>query len=147
MDIILDNMRLVWVAVFIVLLAVEALSMGLTTIWFAIGAAAACGTAWAGGAVPLQVAVFLAVSIVLVIFTRPIAVKKLKLGKEKNVTEQMQGRLGLVTETIIPFGSGQAKVDGVVWTAVGDSPEARIPEGSKVRVMRIDGVKIIVKPE
>jgi membrane protein implicated in regulation of membrane protease activity len=72
-------------------------------------------------------------------------VKKLKIGREKNVTEQIEGRRGLVTETIKPFGSGLVKVDGVIWTAIGEYPEVMIQTGCRIQVVRIEGVKLIVK--
>ena len=144
-EMILDNMVFFWVAVFIFAAIIEAISLGLASVWFAIGSLVACFVAWLGGGIPLQVAVFFVVSILLIIFTRPIMVKKLKVGREKNVTEQIQGHTGLVTQTVEPFGSGLVKVDGAIWTAIGESPEVSIATGRRVEVVRIEGVKLIVK--
>ena len=140
-----NNMVFVWLVVFVLMAGLEAVTLGLTSIWFAIGAVIACLVAWLGVGIPFQVAAFFVVSVLLIIFTRPIAVKKLKIGKEKNVTEQIEGRRGLVTETLKPFGTGLVKVDGVIWTAVGEYPEAMIQAGCRVEVVRIEGVKLIVK--
>ena len=144
-EMIQNNMVFTWLAVFVLMAGLEAVTLGLASIWFAIGALVSCLIAWLGGGIPLQVAAFLAVSIILIIFTRPIAVKKLKIGKEKNVTEQIEGRRGLVTETVKPFGTGLVKVDGAVWTAIGEYPEVMIQAGCRVQVLRIEGVKLIVK--
>jgi membrane protein implicated in regulation of membrane protease activity len=144
-ELVLDNMRFVWIIILIVFIVIEAATMGLATIWFAIGALFADIAAWLELGLPLQIGIFLAVSILLIIFTRPIAVKKLRVGKEKNITQQIEGRLGIVTEAITPFGSGLVKVDGAIWTAIGETPEAEIPTGWRVQVVRIEGVKLIVR--
>ena len=144
-ELILGSMVFVWVAIFILAAIVEAFTLGITSIWFAIGAIAACVVAWLGGGIPFQLATFLLVSVLLIVFTRPIAVRKLKVGKEQNITEQIIGHRGMVTETVQPFGSGLVKVDGAIWTAIGEYPEVSIPSGCRVQVVRIEGVKLIVK--
>ncbi|MDR2487695.1 MAG: NfeD family protein [Clostridiales Family XIII bacterium] len=124
---------------------IEGVTLGFVTIWFTIGALIASVIAMAGGNPLLQCAVFVVVSIVLLIFTRPILVKHLKVGREKNVTEQIEGKLGLVTEAIAPFDSGLVKVGGIIWTAVGESPDFTAESGAEVRVRRVEGVKLIVE--
>jgi membrane protein implicated in regulation of membrane protease activity len=143
----IEFMPVIWIGVLAVMVLIEVLTQGLTTIWFAIGAAAAALVAMVWENPLAQFVMFLAVSILMICFTRPIAVQKLQVGREKNVTDQMAGRTGLVTETAPPFGTGLVKVGGVIWTAVGETPELEIPQGSRVRVVRIEGVKIIVRPE
>ncbi|MDR1272710.1 MAG: NfeD family protein [Clostridiales Family XIII bacterium] len=140
-----DHMALVWIAIAIVFAVIEGFTLGLFTIWFAVGAAAATLVALLGGSMPVQVAVFLAVSLVLLVFTRPILVKKLKVGREKNNIELIEGKTGLVTEAIEPYKSGLVKVDGVVWTVVGEDPGFTADKGSEVEIIRIEGVKLIVK--
>jgi membrane protein implicated in regulation of membrane protease activity len=116
--------------------------MGIETT-FVDGSAAAFAAAGAG--VPLQVIIFFAVSLVLLIFTRPILVKKLKVGKEKNYTEQLEGKPGMVVEAIEQFKSGQVKVGGILWTAVGESEQFTAPAGSMVEIVKVSGVKLIVR--
>jgi membrane protein implicated in regulation of membrane protease activity len=137
---------IIWIAAAVLLGLIEAGTLGLTTIWFAIGAIIAAVAALLGAGFLAQIAVFLAVSVLTLIFTRPIASKKLKVGREKNVTEQMEGKPGLVTEAVTPFGTGLVKVGGVIWTAVGESPELMIEKGAHVTVAGIEGVKLVVKP-
>ncbi|MDR1572337.1 MAG: NfeD family protein [Clostridiales Family XIII bacterium] len=139
-------MPVVWVVAAVVLALVEAMTMGLTTIWFAIGAVAAAAAAWLGGGFLVQIAVFLAVSAAMLYFTRPVAVRKLNVGREKNAMEQMEGRPGVVTEGIDPFGAGLVKVGGVIWTAICESPDIGLEAGRRVNVVRVEGVKIIVRP-
>jgi membrane protein implicated in regulation of membrane protease activity len=78
----LDYMPIVWIAVAVIMAVAEALTLGLATIWFAIGAAVAAVAALLDAGFPIQVAVFLAVSVVTLLLTRPVAVRKLKIGRE-----------------------------------------------------------------
>ena len=144
LDWIVGNMVLVWIIVAVIFAILEGIISGLVTIWFTIGGGAAAGVA-AVGSIPAQVAVFFAVSIVLLIFTRPILVKRLKVGREKNYTEQLEGKPGLVVEELRPFSSGQVKVNGILWTAVGEVDEFAAAKGSKVEIVRVEGVKLIVR--
>jgi len=138
------NMVLFWIICAIIFAVLEGFISGLVTIWFTIGGAAAAAVA-VGAPIPLQIVVFFAVSIVLLMFTRPILVKKLKVGREKNYTEQLEGKPGLVVEDIKPFQSGQVKVNGILWTSVGDTNEFTALKGSRVEIVRVEGVKLVVK--
>jgi len=144
-ELIVANMVLIWIILAVVFAVIEGVVSGLVTIWFTIGAGAAAGLAAAGAPLPLQVIVFFAVSLVLLIFTRPILSKKLKVGKEKNYTEQLEGKPGLVVEAIEPFKSGQVKVGGILWTAVGETEHFSAPADSMIEIVRVEGVKLIVK--
>jgi membrane protein implicated in regulation of membrane protease activity len=139
-------MPVIWIVAAVILALVEAATLGLTTIWFAIGAVAAAIAALLDANFFIQVVVFLVVSVLALLFTRPAAIKHLKVGREKNVTEQMEGRQGIVTEAVVPFGAGLVKVGGVFWTAVGEDPAIGIEKGRTVVVVRIEGVKLVVKP-
>ncbi|MDR0357664.1 MAG: NfeD family protein [Clostridiales Family XIII bacterium] len=143
---IFTHMAIVWIALAIVFAVIEGLTFGLVTIWFTVGAVVSAVVALLGGGIPLQLTVFFAVSIILLIFTRPILVKHLKVGREKNNIEMIEGKRGLVTEAIEPFKSGLVKVNGVVWTAVGDTQEVVVDIGQEVEIVRVEGVKLIVTP-
>ena len=143
-DWISSNMVLFWIICAVVFAILEGIISGLVTIWFTIGgAAAAVAAIWAP--IPVQIVVFFVVSIVLLIFTRPILVKKLKVGREKNYTQQLEGKIGLVVEEIKPFHTGQVKVGGIVWTSVGETDQFSAKAGEKIEIVRIEGVKLIVK--
>ena len=144
-ELIVANMVLVWIIIAVVFAVIEGIVSGLLTIWFTIGGAVAAALAAFGVPIPVQVIVFFAVSLVLLIFTRPILVKNLKVGREKNYTEQLEGKPGLVVEAIEPFKSGQVKVGGIVWTSVGENEQFEAPAGSMVEIVRVEGVKLIVK--
>lgn len=136
---------LIWVMVAVVFAIIEALTMGLTTIWFTIGGVAACIAALLGAPLWLQIVIFLAVSIVLLYYTRPLAEKKLKIGHEKTNIENLIGQTGIVTQEIKPYNTGLVKLNGQSWTAVENSNKNTIAEGKEVKVKRIEGVKLIVE--
>lgn len=140
------SMAIIWLIIAAVCGIVEALTMGLTTIWFTGGAVIAAVTAMAGFSVVVQVIVFLIVSILLIYFTRPIAKKKLKVGSEKTNVDALTGKEALVTEAIHPFCTGQAKVDGLTWSAVSKESHAIIESGTTVIIDGVEGVKLIVSP-
>lgn len=141
------NTTLIWIFIAVVFGIIEALTMGLTTIWFSAGAVCAAFASMLNAPMILQVIVFLAVSIVLLYFTKPLADKKLKVGQEKTNADALIGRRGIVLSSILPFQTGQVKVDGQVWTAVGTTTDARIEAGAEVTVTQIQGVKLIVIAE
>lgn len=136
---------LIWIIIAVIFAVIEAFTMGLTTIWFTVGGIAACIIALIGGPLILQVAVFLIVSIILLYFTRPLAENRLKIGHEKNNIEQMINKIALVTETIKPYHPGQVKLNGLVWTAVTEAEDEVFEVNDLVRVVRIEGVKLIVE--
>lgn len=135
---------IVWIAMLAVFIVIEAATAQLVTIWFAIGALAALATALVHGPVALQVVVFVVVSIIALIATRPL-VRKITNTKEARLNaDRCIGNTAIVTETINNIdGSGMAKTDGKVWTAR-SADGSIIPEGAQVKVDKIEGVKLIV---
>ena len=133
-----------WVIALVVFLVIEAITVGLTSIWFAAGALAAWICALLGAPVWLQVAVFIVVTAVALYFTRPL-VKKYINGKVVPTNADANiGKECRVTETIDNIaGTGAVYVDGKTWTARSDNDEV-IPEGELVTALRIEGVKLIV---
>ena len=145
LELIVANMVLVWIIIAVLFAVLEGIISGLVTIWFTIGGAAAAVSVAIGAPIPIQVVVFFAVSLVLLIFTRPILAKRLKVGREKNYTEQLEGKPGLVVESLEPFKSGQVKVNGIIWTAIGETAEFSAEAGQRVEIVRVEGVKLVVK--
>ena len=136
----------IWLIIAAVCGIIEAATMGLTTIWFTGGAIIASIVAMAKFSLPIQIIVFLIVSILLIYFTRPLAKKRLNIGNEKTNVDALVGREAMVTETIEPFGSGQAKVDGLVWSAIAKDSHTTIQKGTTVIIDRVEGVKLVVTP-
>lgn len=132
-----------WLIVMVVAIGAEAASLGLTSIWFAFGALAAWLVSLAVGSFMIQITVFLLVSLALLIGIRPFAVKGLKIGRHRTNADALIGQQGFVLKQIEPLSrTGQIKVNSQIWTAVSD---ATLAVGEKVRVLEIQGVKLVVK--
>lgn len=140
------NITLVWLVIFVVCIAVEIATMGLTTIWFAGGALIASVIAAIGGPIWLQVVLFFAVAFVLLYFTRPIAVKYFNKDRVKTNVESMIGKQAIVISEINNLqGIGQVTVGGIEWSARTVQEDITLPVGSVVVVRAISGVKLIVE--
>lgn len=138
------NMSIVWLALMVLLLILEAATAGLTSIWFALGALAALIASLFGGALWLQLVWFFAVSLLTLWLTRPLALKYLNSRRVATNADRVIGAEAVVTEDIDNIaGSGAVHVDGHEWTARSGSG-ANIAKGAVVRVERIEGVKLIV---
>lgn len=141
------NMQAVcWLAMLVILLAVELLTMGLTTIWFAAGALAAFLAALGGLTLLPQLLLFLAVSILLLLFTRPFVVKYVNQNRAKTNVDSLIGKTAIVTQEISNLeGKGQVQVDGQIWTARCETEDTKLPEGAQVKILSVSGVKLIVR--
>lgn len=141
------DMTVVWLIAMIVLLVVEGVVPGLISIWFALGALAALVSALLHAPLWLQIVWFLAVSIVALALTRPLAKKYINSKTQPTNADMLIGKECVVRESIDNvLGAGAVSVDGKVWTARTESDEVRLQEGSRAVVVRIEGVKLIVKP-
>ena len=135
-----------WLALFVVLIGVEAGTMALTTIWFAGGALAAFFAAMAGLTIHAQLVIFLAVSFVLLIFTRPFAIRFVNKGTVKTNVGEIIGKKARVTSPIDnSLSQGAAVVNGQEWTARAAEDEVTFSVGETVRIKEIRGVKLIVE--
>jgi membrane protein implicated in regulation of membrane protease activity len=136
--------RWIWVALVIIFALVEVATLGLTTVWFAIAALLMVFLSFTKIPLSVQVLIFLAVSALLLIFTRPLAVKKFKIGREKTNVDSLIGKHALIVKTIGEFERGEAKINGQIWSARSQD-NTEIKEGSKCEVLRIEGVQLIVR--
>lgn len=136
---------ILWLLLTIVLLAAEACTVTLISLWFAAGALAAMLVSFFGP-VWLQITVFLAVSVVLLTALRPVTRKYFTPKLTRTNVDSVIGSVGLVTVPIDNItSSGQVKLGGMTWTARSTAGEP-IPEGVRVCVDRIEGVKVFVTP-
>ncbi len=136
-----------WIAIMAVLLVMEILTFGLTTIWFAGGAAVAALAAWLGCPLSVQIILFVAVSLLLLLITRPLAVRHVNRKAIRTNADSLIGVECIVTSPIDNLrGKGEANVHGSVWSARGAAGYEYIPKGTTVRIEKIAGVKVIVKP-
>jgi len=132
-----------WLALAVVLALAEAATAALVSIWLCVGAVAAAVVASFGGSVTAQIATFAVVSAVLVPLTRPIA-KRLTKNKQPTNADRAVGETGIVMEEIEPLQNrGQVKVLGQMWTARSLDGSV-IPEGTNVKIEKIEGAKVIV---
>lgn len=135
-----------WLVLFVVLIAIEIATMGLTTIWFAAGALAATVAAAFGAPLFIQIALFIFLSVVLLFFTRPIAVKYFNKDRVKTNAESLIGRQAIVISEIDNLqGIGQVTVGGQEWSARATDESVKIPLGAVVIVREIKGVKLVVE--
>lgn len=143
----MDLVAIIWLCLAAAFLIVEAACpIHLVSLWFAAGSLAAL-VVWAfGGAVWLQITLFLAVSCLLLAMLWPLTKKYLKPGIQKTNIDSVIGSVGLVTAPIDNVSaSGQVKLGGMEWTARSTSGDP-IDVGTRVQVDRIEGVKVFVTP-
>ncbi len=140
------SMTMFWLIVLVVLVVIELLTMGLTTIWFAGGALIATVAAVLGAPMVVQIILFLVVSGVLIIFTRPLAVKYFNKDRVRTNAESLVGRQAIVISEIDNLqGIGQVNVGGMEWSARTRIDGVRLPVGTVTTVLGINGVKLIVE--
>ncbi len=144
----MKEMIILWLVLLIIAVVVEVLTMGLTSIWFAGGALVAILATFVHAPIWLQVVLFFLVSLLLLFFTRPIAVKYFNKDRVRTNVESMVGRQAIVTSEIDNLqGIGQVIVGGQEWSARSLIDNQRIAAGSVVIVEAINGVKLIVRPD
>ena len=133
-----------WLALFVVFLIVEAGTVALVSIWFALGALAALASCVLGAEMWLQITVFLVVSLVLLALLWKRV--RSKLTTTKTNVDSVIGAEGYVTEAIDNLSyTGRVKLGGITWAARSTSG-AGIPVGTLVKVERIEGVRVFVSP-
>lgn len=138
---------LIWLALLVLLLIIEIATVGLVTIWFAAGALAAGILSWFAAPFPLQIVVFFIVSIVMLIFTRPFAMKYINKNHVKTNVDSMVGKQAVVTKNIDNIkGEGQVVIQGMEWTARAEQDDLKLVTGQIVVIRAVSGVKLIVAP-
>ncbi len=136
---------LIWIIAAVVFGIIEAATVTLVTVWFAVGAVAAAIAAQCGLAVIWQVGIFVIVSGVLLCLTRPLFKKFMVKKPQRTNADRFIGREGVVISLIDKINNtGQVKVSGMIWSAVSYDGED-IAENTSVEVMDIKGVKLVVR--
>ena len=137
-----------WLIASAVLLLIESLTLGLTSIWFAGGAVVAAIAALFGVPFLVQMLLFIVVTCLLFALTRPVAKRYLNNRVQKTNTDALIGQTALVKETINNMESkGYVQLNGQDWTARSAEAGEIIPAGCEVVVKEIQGVKLIVERE
>ena len=139
---------IMWLILLACFLVVEAITVGLTTIWFAGGALVAAIASGLGAGILIQWVLFLIVSLALLIFTRPMAVRYMNKGVPKTNVNSLIGERAVVIQKINNLEqSGQVRINDIEWMARTSSDEVTIPEHAIVIIEDVQGVKLIVKEE
>ena len=134
------------ITIAVILIIIEASTMGLTTIWFALGALISMVLAFLNLPIVWQILLFLVVSAILLIFTRPVAVKKLKIGSVKTNSDNIPGQRGRVTQDIKEDEKGLVKINGQIWSATEVNGKA-VAKDTYVIIEKIEGVTLYVRAE
>ena len=136
----------VWFVLMVFFIVLEAGTVSVVSTWFAVGALAAMITALCGGPVWLQSILFFVISVLLLISLRPLLRKYFTPKLVKTNVDSIIGQEGLVLVAVDNMeSSGQVKLGGMEWTARSSTGE-KIEPGERIRVDRIEGVKVFVTP-
>lgn len=144
----MNEMMIVWLIVLILAIVIEAITMGLASIWFAGGALVAVIAAAFNAPLAAQIILFLIVSLILLFFTRPIAVKYFNKDRVRTNVESLVGRQAIVISEIDNLqGIGQVTVGGQEWSARSFFDDVTLQVGVVVEVVAVSGVKLIVRKD
>lgn len=136
---------MIWLLVSAFWFIAEMITVGFLLFWLGIGALLAMAVSFVTDSVLIQVLVFAISSTILIILTKPIVNKYFKAKDTPSNVYTILGKKAIVTEEINNvMGKGQIKVDSDIWSARSDNDQI-IPKGAQVEILRIDGVKVIVK--
>ena len=139
-----DNLPWVWVAVTIICVVIESLTLSLTTIWFGISAFLMVFLAFTPIPFGVQLFIFVVLALILLIFTRPVVKQKLNQKKIATNYERIIGQIAVVTRKITALDKGSVKINGMEWTAA-VKEDITLEEGSKCIIEEIAGVTAYVK--
>ena len=139
-------MWIFWLIAAGVFFIIEMATIGFLIFWLGIGALLAMVTSFITDSILIQVIVFVVTSTVLLVFTRPLVNKFVKVPKEvKTNAYSIIGKKAIVVKNINNVeGDGQVKIDGEVWSAKSADDE-EISKDTEVEIVEIDGVKAVVK--
>ncbi len=141
----MDFVGIAWLVILVVLVAIEIATFGLTTIWFAGGALVAFLAEVLGAPLGVQVALFLVVSVALLVLTRPMAIRYLNKDRIKTNAESLIGKSAVVIEEVDNLkATGAVMVDGQEWTARTVDDSQLLKKDQIVEIKEIRGVKLIV---
>ena len=144
-EFIMSNLFWFWLAVFVIMVIIEAMTIALVSIWCGISALIMIFLSRTEMPFKWQLLIFLLISVVLMLFTRPFFVKKLKLGKNKMNTESIEGTKMKVIEPISHFQKGTVKAqNGVVWNAE-STDEEPLSSGDICIVKSVKGNTLVVQ--
>ena len=134
-----------WFGVAVICAIIEGMTLGLTTVWFALSAVLMIFVSMLHPPFYVQCVLFALVALLLLFFTRPIALKFLHTKREKTNADSLIGKKVLVTERMTEFDKGAVKAGGIVWTARSEKGET-IEKGAECKIVRLEGNTAVVVP-
>jgi len=143
-SVISNNLPWVWVAITVICIVIEAMTLALTTIWFGISAFVMVFLAFTPIPFKVQLFLFILLALLLLVFTRPFFLKKLNKKKIATNYERVIGQIAVVTKKITAIDKGAVKLHGMEWTAA-VKEDVVLEEGSKCTIEEIEGVTAYVK--
>lgn len=139
-------MPLIWLGVLVLSILVEATTMGLVAVWFMPGALISLVLSLFDVGLPWQIAVFVVLAVVLLLFGRKLFRPFNK--KVKTNTEALIGQIAVITEQVCNVESrGAAKLNGQEWSARAEQDDQSLEVGDRVLVVAIRGVKLICRKQ
>ncbi|MBQ5439691.1 MAG: NfeD family protein [Clostridia bacterium] len=142
----MDYLPWIWIAVMVIMAVAEGLTTQLVSVWFVVGALVAAIVSFFVPNLAIQMALFVGVSLFMLIITKPYVQKAKNIKAEATNADRNIGKIAVVTQEINNIeGTGQVKVAGNTWTARTVNDEI-VPEGAEVTVKEISGVKLMVSP-
>ena len=131
-----------WLGIFVLALVFEFATADLVSIWFSLAALPSFLLALFDVSPVIQIVLFIVITVILLLFTRPVILKYFKVNEIKTNVDSVIGQEGVVTTPIPSNGIGRIKLRSQEWSAI--SSEV-LEEGDKIRVLDVDGNKLIVK--
>lgn len=136
---------IIWIAIAIIFAVIEGVTVQLVALWFAIGAAVSALAGGIGADFAIQLLIFCVVSGVLLALTRPLVKKRLSTPMQRTNADSNIGKTGVVLEEVNNISAtGRVNVNGLDWAARTED-DSFVAVGKKVEVLRIEGVKLIVR--
>lgn len=143
----MDLIMVIWLALIVLFIIIEALTLALTSIWFALGSIVALISYSCGAEIHTQIIMFILSSICVMVLARPVIKKNLNAKRISTNSDRLIGGTGIVREKIDNFNSkGVVFIEHKDWTARSFNQQL-IDVGTEVEVLKIEGVKLIVKPK
>lgn len=141
----MEYMIWIWLGIFVLAFVVEAITQDLVSIWFGIGALVCVCisyvTSWW-----VQIIVFVVISTITLIATRPLVKKILSRQERKTNSDEFIGQKVKVIKDITKFDGGEVKLNGIIYTAIlRDADEKTINNDAIVEVVAIKGNRLVVK--
>lgn len=136
-------MIVIWSLVLIATIVIEFETADMVTIWFSVGAIGALIAAALDQNIVVQIGIFIAVSLVLIVLTRPMTKRFMDKTVIRTNADRFVGMIGTITVEVPIGGRGEVLVDNSKWIAFSSSEEI-IPVGTKVMIQDIVGIKLLV---